>query len=126
MAHVTVSINGKHYRMACDDGQEAHLTTLAERLDETIEELKGAFGEVGDTRLAVMAGIVMTDKLSEVERRLKGLEVEVEALREGRAGLVSRLETGENRTARSLAGLADRLEAVAGILASDKMAASRP
>ena len=33
MAQVNVTISGKTYRMACDDGQEEHLTGLAERLD---------------------------------------------------------------------------------------------
>ncbi|MBN8999629.1 MAG: cell division protein ZapA, partial [Rhizobiales bacterium] len=57
MAQVNVTINGKIYRMACDDGQEAHLESLAERLNETIDRLRGSFGEIGDQRLTVMAAI---------------------------------------------------------------------
>ena len=34
MAQVSVTINGKIYRMACEDGQEGHLQGLAQRLDD--------------------------------------------------------------------------------------------
>ena len=33
MAQVTVTIDGKAYRMACEEGQEAHLTDLAGRFE---------------------------------------------------------------------------------------------
>ena len=40
MAQVSVSINGRQYRMACDDGQEEHLTRLADELSETKQKLE--------------------------------------------------------------------------------------
>ena len=51
MSQVTVTIAGKTYRMACDDGQEEHLYGLASRLDAIINEIRGVFGEIGDQRL---------------------------------------------------------------------------
>jgi cell division protein ZapA len=78
MASVNISIAGKTYRMACDDGQEERLHALALRLDQTIEELRGAFGEVGDIRLAVMAGIVMTDSLDEAEAKIEELQTRLQ------------------------------------------------
>ena len=41
MSQVNVTIGGKIYRMACDDGQEEHLTALGQRLVDTIELLRG-------------------------------------------------------------------------------------
>jgi cell division protein ZapA len=64
MAQVTVSIDGKQYRMACDEGQEEHLIDLAERFDRYVSHLKDSFGEIGDQRLTVMAGIMVMDELS--------------------------------------------------------------
>ena len=55
MAQVNVSINGRQYRMACEDGQEDHLRPLAKALEERIGTLRGQFGEIGDARLMVMA-----------------------------------------------------------------------
>ena len=81
MATVTVTIDGKAYRMACDEGQEQHLTGLAERFDRYVTHLKSSFGEIGDQRLTVMAGIMVMDELTELQKRMKGLENEAETLR---------------------------------------------
>ena len=63
MAQVTVNIDGKAYRMACEEGQEDHLLDLAARFDSYISNLRGSFGEIGDLRLTVMAGIMIMDEL---------------------------------------------------------------
>ena len=78
MAQVSVSIDGKIYRMACDEGQEQHLTDLATRFDRYVTHLKSSFGEIGDQRLVVMASIMVMDELTEQQKKLKGLEIEVE------------------------------------------------
>ena len=84
MAQVTVTIDGKSYRMACDEGQQEHLLDLAQRFDRYVSHLKESFGEIGDHRLAVMAGIMVMDELSELQRRVTGLETEVGILRKTR------------------------------------------
>ena len=56
MPEVNVEINGRKYRMACEEGQQGHLIALAERFNASVEGLKGAVGEIGDNRLTVMAG----------------------------------------------------------------------
>lgn len=76
MATVMVTIDGKTYRMACDEGQEKHLSGLAQRLDRYISHLKSSFGEIGDHRLSVMAGIMVMDEMSELEQRYGALEKE--------------------------------------------------
>jgi len=102
--------------MACDDGQEDHLTELGQQLSDTIEELRGQFGEIGDQRLTVMAAITMADQHSETERRLRQVEGEIAGLEEARAALVERQERTEAEIAESIEALADRLEAVASRL----------
>ncbi|MFY8115064.1 MAG: cell division protein ZapA, partial [Rhabdaerophilum sp.] len=61
MAHVTVTIDGKQFRMACEDGQERHLEQLAFELDTRIRMVRESFGEIGDLRLTVMAALMVTD-----------------------------------------------------------------
>ena len=58
MAHVSVTISGRQYRMACDDGQEHHLARLSHELDQRIAHLRTTFGEIGDMRLTVMAALM--------------------------------------------------------------------
>lgn len=70
MAQVTISIDEKTYRMACDEGQEPHLLGLAQRFDAYVSHLKQSFGEIGDQRLLVMSAIMVMDELQEAERKL--------------------------------------------------------
>jgi len=84
MAQVTVTIDGKAYRMACEEGQEDHLTDLANRFDRYVLHLKSQFGEIGDLRLTVMAGIMIMDEVSELTRRASALEAELETLSSNR------------------------------------------
>ncbi len=81
MPQVAVQINGKTYRMACDEGQEAHLLDLAQRFNKTIDSLRGSFGEIGDQRLTVMAGIMVQDELVGAQRKMMGLEAELASIR---------------------------------------------
>lgn len=113
MAQVTVTIAGKTYRMACDDGQEEHLFGLARRLDTILADIRNVFGEIGDQRLTVMSAITVLDQLSENERRLKGLEAEVLSLREMRDSLVDRQDEAANRVAEAVEAAARRISEIA-------------
>src|SRR6202050_154589 len=77
VSQVSVTINGRQFRMACEDGQEGHLMNLARDLDARIDGLRAKFGEIGDTRLTVMAALTIADTLSETTQRIKRLEEEV-------------------------------------------------
>ena len=80
MSQVSVTINGRVYRMACDDGQEDYLVRLARELDLRIQQLRETFGEIGDTRLAVTAAIMLADEVSELRKRMRATEQEIESL----------------------------------------------
>ncbi len=113
MGQVNVTISGKTFRMACDDGQEEHLEELGRQLGDTIELLRSQFGEIGDQRLTVMAAITLADRYSESERRIGALEAEVGDLQEARAALTERADSREAELAEALDAIAGRLEAVA-------------
>jgi len=116
MAQVSVTINGKIYRMACEDGQEAHLQGLAQRLDDTIHSLRGSFGEIGDQRLTVMAAVMVMDELTEAQRKLKSLEAENRSLRETRAAVIERRDQVETEIARRIDDTVARIERLAQAL----------
>ena len=63
MAQVNTSIAGRQFRLACEDGQEDHLQALAKDIDQRIIDLRRKFGEIGDTRLTVMAALMLADEL---------------------------------------------------------------
>lgn len=112
MAQVNVTINGKVYRMACDDGQEPHLEGLAARLNEVIEQLRGSFGEIGDQRLIVMSALTMGDELAEAHRRIRRLETEIAGVNETKAAVIARFEEAEAGFARAIEHVAGRIEGV--------------
>ncbi|MGU3399594.1 cell division protein ZapA [Brucellaceae bacterium D45D] len=117
MATVTVTIDGKAYRMACDEGQEEHLSGLADRFDQYVTHLKSSFGEIGDLRLTVMAGIMVMDEFSETQKRIKALENEVEALSRSRDEALARGESNDAALTGVLGDVATRLEQVASRIA---------
>lgn len=117
MAQVTVTIDGKTYRMACDEGQEEHLMGLAQRFDRYVLHLKDSFGEIGDQRLTVMAGIMVMDELSEIQKRLVGLEGEVATLRKTRDEALAKSDKNDAALSSALGGLAVRMEALAAKVA---------
>lgn len=120
MAQVNVMIDGKSYRMACDEGQEAHLEGLANKFDRYVSHLKEGFGEIGDQRLTVMAGIMVVDELDELQKRVKGIESELEILRKTRDEALSKADKNDSALTGVLAEVAERLERLASKLATAK------
>ena len=113
MPEVNVEINGRKYRMACEEGQQQHLIGLAERFNSHVESRKGAVGEIGDVRLTVMAGIAVVDELAEAEKRIKALEQEVLVLTRAGQEVAAEIEALEGKFAAKLSDAAKALESVA-------------
>ncbi len=113
MAHVSVTIAGRYYRMACDEGQEEHLMRLGRDIDARINQLRSTFGEIGDQRLTVMTAITISDELAEARNRIRALESDLEGQRDARASALARLEAGEEAVARTIDEVAERLERLA-------------
>ena len=112
MAQVSVSINGRQFRMACEDGQEDHLTNLARELDGRIERLRTKFGEIGDTRLTVMAALTIADELGEMGARIQRLEDELMAVQEAQVATTDRNKIAQASVAAALTAAAERIESI--------------
>ena len=65
MGQVTIDINGRPYRVACADGEEQHIEKLGRYVDEKVSQLVAQAGQIGDTRLLVMASLLIADELGE-------------------------------------------------------------
>jgi len=116
MATVMVTIDGKSYRMACEEGQEQHLSHLASRLDRYISHLKASFGEIGDHRLSVMAGIMVMDEMVELEARIAALEEENHTLIAAQSNKVAALSESEQQVAAKIDAATKRVEMLAAQL----------
>lgn len=113
MPQVNVEINGRKYRMACEEGQETHLLGLADRFNRHIDAFKGEFGEIGDNRLTVMAGIAVLDELADAERRIAQLQQDMAELTVAGEAISAEAEELEQRFAKRLNEAARKVEAIA-------------
>jgi cell division protein ZapA len=110
MTQVSVTINGRQFRMTCEDGQEGHLMNLARELDARIGALRTKFGEIGDTRLTVMAAITVADDLAEAGQRMKRLEEQIAALQSANVAMSDRNKAAQAAIASALSAAAERVE----------------
>jgi cell division protein ZapA len=112
MPEVSVTINGRKFRLGCDDGQEDHLMNLARDLDSRIEGLRKEYGEVGDSRLAVLAALRIADALADTSVRIKRLEDELAALQAARMAAAKRDEAANAAIAAAFDAAAERIETI--------------
>ena len=112
MPQVSVTINGRQFRMACESGEEARLTRLAQDLDARIGTLRSRFGEIGDTRLTVMAALALADELSETKERLARMEGEIGRLQEASLASAEQAQAMQTAIAAALNAAAERIESI--------------
>lgn len=107
MTQVEITVNGRNYEIACDDGQEEHLTALARQVDQRVRDLAASVGAVGEARLLLMASLLIADELAEARR-----DGPAQGGRQTAVGAEAGHEA-EDRAAAALEGCAQRLEHIA-------------
>jgi cell division protein ZapA len=112
VAQVIASIAGRQFRLACEDGQEERLQALAKDLDERIEGLRKKFGEIGDTRLTVMAALMVSDELAEAARKIRRLEEEANGLQDARVVAADRAKAASVAVVNAFNSAAERIEGI--------------
>jgi cell division protein ZapA len=112
MPQVSVTINGRQFRVACEEGEEPRLVRLAEDLDQRVSRLRERFGEIGDTRLTVMAALTLADELSDARERLQKVETEMAKLQEAAVASAERTQTTHTAIVAALNAAAERIESI--------------
>jgi len=103
LGQVSITIRGRAYQIACDDGQEAHLARLGRYLDQRAEQL-AAGGSINDSLLLVMTALVVADELSDTLGELESLRG---------AGAQNARAEAENEVVAALDQVAARIERIA-------------
>lgn len=110
MGQVSVTLNGRTYRLECGEGEETHLVALAEYLSSHVDTMCRKFGQVGDDRLILMASLLVTDELWELRRQIDQMKTALaEARRDKSAADESAKNVHADLTTR-VSAAADRLE----------------
>lgn len=107
MAQLTLNINGKAYIIGCEDGQEAHLSQLGADFDAQVRQLAADVGQLGETRLFLMASMMTADEAHEAKHRLGQARAEI-------ARLQSELARLELRAVTALENAAKKVEKLVG------------
>jgi len=114
MAKVSLDINGRKYALGCDDGEEERLFDLGRKLDERVKSMANQFGQIGDLRLMVMAGIAMTDELEELRQNLETQAEKLSAdIRRKSETALAGAQKSETSATDALANAARRIEKLA-------------
>lgn len=68
MAQVIITVNGREYPIACENGQEARIMQLAQILEQKAEMLKSFSGKISENMFLAMIGILVADDLFEARK----------------------------------------------------------
>jgi len=115
MPDVRITIGGRDFEVACQEGEEHFLRAAASMLDTEAQVLVAQIGRLPEARMLLMSALMLADKTAALEDQLRAAEERIKALEEGGA---VRDAGAEEETARSfdpgrLAGFANRAEDLA-------------
>jgi cell division protein ZapA len=110
MGQVSVTLNGRTYRLECGEGEETHLIALAEYLGSHVDTMKRKFGQVGDDRLILMASLLVTDELWELRRQMQELKAVLAEARRDRSVADESTKSLQSDLAARVSAAADRVE----------------
>ena len=116
MPHVSVTIAGRVYRLACGEGEEPRLEHLAALVDSKTAEIRDSFGQIGDQRITVMAALTLADELSEATRKLNEAQSELITLQASKRETDSSATASTRAIAQSIDEAAMRIELIAQTL----------
>ena len=125
MGEVSVTLNGRTYRLECGAGEEAHLIALAEYLGSHVDTMKRKFGQVGDDRLILMASLMVTDELWEVRRQMQEVKSAMTELRRDKSVADESAKSRRADVADAIGAAADRLEMLNERFAGDSAGSSQ-
>lgn len=110
MGQVGVTLNGRSYRLECSEGEEAHLTELAEYLGSHVDEMRRKFGQVGDDRLILMASLVVADELWELRREFENLKTALAEARRDKSASEENAKSVQADLSAKISEATERLE----------------
>jgi cell division protein ZapA len=122
MPEVSISIGGRQFEVACQEGEEHYLHAAAQMLDEEAQALINQVGRMPEGRMLLMAGLMLADKTASMEDKLRSVEgqigqqtSELEQLRNAGAVEPERIEVPvvPQSVTDTLSDLVDRAEALA-------------
>ncbi|MCR9110127.1 cell division protein ZapA [Marivita sp. XM-24bin2] len=79
MPEVEITIGGRSFDVACQEGEEQYLHSAARMLDTEAQVLAQQVGRIPEARMLLMAGLMLADKTAGLEDKLRETEDRAEA-----------------------------------------------
>lgn len=112
LGQVSITIRGRQYQIACDDGQEAHLARLGRYLDQKADQIAAGAGAVGDALMLVMVSLTVADELADTSAELEALQGASGATAQAAAAR----EEAEKQAVQAINNVSERIERIAARL----------
>lgn len=77
MPELMISIGGREFQVACQEGEEHYLTSAAEMLDREAQKLVTQIGRLPEPRMLLMAGLMLADRTAAFEEKAKNAEAKL-------------------------------------------------
>jgi cell division protein ZapA len=77
MPQVEIRIGGRSFEVACQDGEEPFLHAAAEMLDTEASALSSQIGRMPESRMLLMAGLMLADKTAALEDKVREAETKL-------------------------------------------------
>ena len=87
MPEVLISIGGRQFEVACQEGEESYLHAAAKMLDDEAQILSDQVGRMPEARMLLMAGLLLADKTASVEDQVAEVRAELAEREAELAGL---------------------------------------
>jgi cell division protein ZapA len=110
MAKVAVTVNGRPFQIACDDGQEPRIRRLAHYVDGRIAEFVKHVGQAGEARLLLLAALAIADELSDANEALAQERSRARAAEADAAAAAEAAASGVHGAATRIEAIAARFE----------------
>ena len=68
MANINVEIGGRRYAVACRDGEEEHLRSVAALVDRRARDAAAALGTLGESRHLLFTALMLADDIKEAQK----------------------------------------------------------
>lgn len=119
MSHVTVTVAGERYTVACVPGDGPKIEALAGELDKAVGTLRRRVGDIGETRLAVFAALSLLDRLEALRHENAELSERVATLERAREQDALAGEADEDAFVARIEHLSETVERIAALINDD-------
>jgi len=103
VGQVTVRVNGYSHTIGCKDGEEGHVQTLAQQIEDKVRLIRGMGGQFSEARMLLHVALLLADESGDLRQ-------EIDRLRSGQPS------SADPQLADRLARIAERIEGLAQTL----------